>query len=309
MQYITSKKQYNAQQQQQQQLDSGTGGGSSDALDLQMSSASIEEQQQQQAGGGSSDGLSSAAAAAGSVGGVDGSGGATSSTQDNGGGSGAGVTSSRAPGDTSNDGSDNPGSVGSIHSGHRSRHKRGDGKGIRSRERAEEAEPTGSGSEAMAGVEVGEDGVIKTCTGAAAREEEDLELREVLGTGSFGTVYLAKWKGREVAVKTLQLPASASATASALSNTCTRERMAVQEAAVSTTMVHSNIVAVHNVRLTPLMAPAGVKRRAHAAAGAAASGGGGLIPWQLQLIMEYCDQVSNGGLLGDRWVLWVSSYS
>jgi hypothetical protein len=99
-----------------------------------------------------------------------------------------------------------------------------------------------------------------------------------------------------------------------------------QEAAIGSTMVHPNIVAVYSITLRPSSAPAppGLniqpgsgssgdvllldQGRSSGAGGAAAAGTGAaagasvtphvvagtaeLLPWEMQLVMEYCDQVS-----------------
>jgi serine/threonine protein kinase len=38
---------------------------------------------------------------------------------------------------------------------------------------------------------------------------QQLQLQELLGQGSFGSVFLALWRGKRVAVKVMQLPAAA----------------------------------------------------------------------------------------------------
>jgi hypothetical protein len=95
----------------------------------------------------------------------------------------------------------------------------------------------------------------------------------------------------------------------------------LQEAAIGSTMVHPNIVAVYSITLRPSTAPTPPNQArqpgsgssggvlmldqgpASAAAAAAATGGTGvtspqvvaqaaeLLPWEMQLVMEYCDQV------------------
>ncbi|KAF8057640.1 HT1 [Scenedesmus sp. PABB004] len=179
-----------------------------------------------------------------------------------------------------------------------------------------------------------------------------LQLKEIIGQGSFGTVYRATWQGVNVAVKLLQLPPGACAhaltaasidasswdggggtsalasavTASARGGTRTRldgllkqEHMAVQEAAIGSTMVHPNIVSVYSIALRPaasaaaagIAAPAGAAdgsgvllldapapappggSRAGASTSLAAPSTAGapeLLPWEMQLVLEYCDQ-------------------
>uniref|UniRef100_A0A383WJF9 Protein kinase domain-containing protein n=1 Tax=Tetradesmus obliquus TaxID=3088 RepID=A0A383WJF9_TETOB len=189
-------------------------------------------------------------------------------------------------------------------------------------------------------------------------QSDMLQLKEVIGQGSFGIVYRATWQGVSVAVKRLQLPPGARALGAAAAGThnswgagCSytvgsmadgrtagpgrggkpdkhggllkQEHMAVQEAAIGSTMVHPNIVAVYSITLRPSTAPnppsqglqpcsgssGGVLMldqgpssgaAAAAAAAAAVSGGTGglqvvagaaeLLPWEMQLVMEYCDQ-------------------
>jgi hypothetical protein len=143
---------------------------------------------------------------------------------------------------------------------------------------------------------------------------QQLQILETLGSGTFGTVFRARWHSSEVAVKLVQLPATAlggspaplggpgDAAVAAAASARVRERMAVQEAAISTAMTHPNIVALYCVGLRPVHAAAsprgsgsaGAAATAGAAAGAAADGGveggeaqgpraGTIVSWELQL--------------------------
>ncbi|KAG2494733.1 hypothetical protein HYH03_007246 [Edaphochlamys debaryana] len=64
---------------------------------------------------------------------------------------------------------------------------------------------------------------------------EDLVLQAMLAEGSYGRVYKALWRGTEVAVKVITLPAH-------MSGRERHERMAVMEAAISSSLSHPNIV-------------------------------------------------------------------
>eukprot|EP00775_Hariotina_reticulata_P001812 gene1812-2145_t len=188
-----------------------------------------------------------------------------------------------------------------------------------------------------------------------------LKLKEVIGQGSFGTVYRATWQGANVAVKLLQLPpgartqaltstlnsktasssgktSDASPAAGRLGGLLQREHMAVQEAAIGSTMTHPNIVAVYSIRLrpaapavspTPVLdpawrSPAGrnssgvllldgtqqslieeVNGQPEIPPGGASAADLHLLPWEMQLVMEYCDQGTlraalDDGLLVDK---------
>jgi len=105
---------------------------------------------------------------------------------------------------------------------------------------------------------------------AAAAGGSQLHLGELLGAGSFGSVYLAMWRGKKVAVKVMQLPANAmfepqllgteAAAAEQPGRTDSAElrrrrrvrqqqqnsspHMAIMEAVLSSTMSHPNCVQV-----------------------------------------------------------------
>jgi hypothetical protein len=139
-------------------------------------------------------------------------------------------------------------------------------------------------------------------------QPQQLQLMGTLGSGSFGTVFRARWHGAEVAVKLVQLPtkllggsgaAGGEGGAEAAAFASTRERMAVQEAAISTTMTHPNIVALYCIGLRGVQAgsaapgeraelwegeEAAAWEAAAAAAAAGADGEGGVVvAWELQL--------------------------
>ena len=67
--------------------------------------------------------------------------------------------------------------------------------------------------------------------------ESNIMLEGLLGEGTFGKVYSGVWKGTSVAVKTMVLPA-------AMSGKERREKMAIMETAISSSLSHPNIVQV-----------------------------------------------------------------
>lgn len=91
----------------------------------------------------------------------------------------------------------------------------------------------------------------------------ELKLLQLVGQGTFGQVYKALWRRRCVAVKVLQLPATAGGSDAAAPwmgvgrVSSHREKMAVMETVVSTTMSHPNIVQVYTYVLQPLLSAQG----------------------------------------------------
>ncbi|PNH06725.1 Mitogen-activated protein kinase kinase kinase 11 [Tetrabaena socialis] len=75
-----------------------------------------------------------------------------------------------------------------------------------------------------------------------AQAGEDLKLGEILGEGSFGKVFKGEWRGTEVAVKTMVLPAN-------MSGAEKREKMLLMEIATGAALTHPHVVQARNVML------------------------------------------------------------
>ncbi|PNH11708.1 Serine/threonine-protein kinase ULK2 [Tetrabaena socialis] len=91
----------------------------------------------------------------------------------------------------------------------------------------------------------------------AELRDPDLEVRAVLGRGSFGVVYSGVWRGLPVAVKTVIVPAAVAGGGGldgvdGDKNAHTRQRT-VLEAAISLSMSHPNVIATYTYELKPLM--------------------------------------------------------
>jgi len=134
---------------------------------------------------------------------------------------------------------------------------------------------------------------------------DQIQCMELLGEGTYGKVWKGLWKGSVVAVKTMLLPAN-------MSGAEKREKMAVMEAAISSALSHPNILqtftydirAVHDTQQPAAPPPAeGGGAGSGGSAGGLAAGGGGtaaapisspsmLQPYEVRLVLEYCDRGS-----------------
>uniref|UniRef100_A0A383VFW0 Protein kinase domain-containing protein n=1 Tax=Tetradesmus obliquus TaxID=3088 RepID=A0A383VFW0_TETOB len=72
-------------------------------------------------------------------------------------------------------------------------------------------------------------------TNTALQDIGSIQQLELLGKGTFGKVYKGLWRGTVVAVKTMLLPSN-------MSGSEKREKMAVMEAAISSSLSHPNVV-------------------------------------------------------------------
>eukprot|EP00775_Hariotina_reticulata_P010053 gene10053-10209_t len=138
-----------------------------------------------------------------------------------------------------------------------------------------------------------------------------LVLEAVLGEGTFGKVFKGYWKGTLVAVKTMMFPA-------AMSGKEKREKMAIMETAISASLSHPNIVQMytyylrpvlvgHEAQMTTLDTPEGHRLDSSSVGDTTlntaflSDGVTDMVhSWEVQLVLEYCDQGSLRQLLNKK---------
>jgi len=139
---------------------------------------------------------------------------------------------------------------------------------------------------------------------SGAGRDETVTLLSVLGEGTFGRVYKANWKGIIVAVKVIVLPS--------LSGQEKREKMAVMETAISSSLSHPNIVQTYTYSVEPVRAKcAGLVLQPAASPNATLElhqqgpGSGeldqeGVTSWEVRLVQEFCEAGSLRDLLDKK---------
>ena len=84
--------------------------------------------------------------------------------------------------------------------------------------------------------------IMTTARQSHEEKTEELVLDAVLGEGTFGKVFRGYWRGTLVAVKVMRLPGN-------LSGKEKRDRMAVMETAISSSLSHPNVVQTYKYML------------------------------------------------------------
>jgi len=131
----------------------------------------------------------------------------------------------------------------------------------------------------------------------AGMDDLDIKTLQMLGEGTFGKVYKGIWRGTVVAVKTLVLPAN-------MSGAEKREKMAIMEAAISSSLSHPNIVQTYTYAVKPMRDNVRLEVDPNLIISANASSAvldrntldtsneasKGIHSFEVRLVLEYCDK-------------------
>ncbi|KAG2443735.1 hypothetical protein HXX76_002081 [Chlamydomonas incerta] len=130
--------------------------------------------------------------------------------------------------------------------------------------------------------------------------EDPIQVFEILGAGAFGKVQKGLWRGTVVAVKTMILPAN-------MTGQEKREKMAVMEAAISSSLVHPNIVTTYTYFIRPYHEPthdgvqnmltqgeAAVEKNSdsHTSLDDSTGDSSTIHSYEVRLVLEFCDKGS-----------------